>query len=72
MSLSDRDKEMLRRFNEKYGLPIEEVPIDELAGREAHDYLSTACHHGLCGDCRVTCKFCKAQCLHECHLPVAA
>jgi hypothetical protein len=32
-----------------------------------HEYLSTACLHDECGNCRNTCKFCDAPCLHDCH-----
>jgi hypothetical protein len=27
-----------------------------------HVYVSTACHHGLHGSCRQTCKFCDTSC----------
>ena len=30
---------------------------------EAHNYVSTACEHGLHEQCRRTCKFCPAECL---------
>lgn len=33
----------------------------------AHDYLSTACFHGLHERCRRECKFCGVQCRCECH-----
>ena len=32
-----------------------------------HRYLSTACLHQRCADCRKTCKFCDATCLCDCH-----
>lgn len=32
-----------------------------------HDYLSTACHHGLHQRCRKTCKFCETECRCSCH-----
>jgi len=32
-----------------------------------HDYLSTACGHGNCANCRLTCKFCDSPCQHGCH-----
>ena len=32
-----------------------------------HEYLSTACHHGIHSRCRGTCKFCSAQCKCPCH-----
>ena len=32
-----------------------------------HYYLSTACQHDQCERCRVTCKFCQAECLCPCH-----
>jgi hypothetical protein len=32
-----------------------------------HGYLSTACFHGLCGECRLECKFCGTPCLCQCH-----
>lgn len=34
---------------------------------ESHAYISTACHHGECGSCRNTCKYCGAPCGHDCH-----
>jgi hypothetical protein len=33
-----------------------------------HQYMSTACLHGLCDQCRNVCKFCKARCRHVCHI----
>lgn len=36
---------------------------------DRHDYLSTACHHGLCVDCRLACKFCGEPCRCNCHRP---
>jgi hypothetical protein len=33
----------------------------------SHDYLSTACSHGLHDRCRRTCKFCRAPCRCGCH-----
>lgn len=38
-----------------------------VVGGPQHDYLSTACHHGLHERCRKTCKFCAAPCKCECH-----
>jgi hypothetical protein len=32
-----------------------------------HAYVSTACHHGECGTCRNTCKYCNVPCSHGCH-----
>lgn len=32
-----------------------------------HDYVSTACHHGLHEQCRLTCKFCPTDCGCPCH-----
>lgn len=32
-----------------------------------HDYLSTACEHGQCDECRRVCKFCPSECGHVCH-----
>lgn len=29
---------------------------------ELHDYISTGCFHGEHASCRLTCKFCDAQC----------
>jgi len=37
------------------------------AGAPPHAYVSTACHHGECGACRNTCKYCDAPCSHGCH-----
>jgi hypothetical protein len=36
-----------------------------------HDYLSTACFHGLHGRCRRNCKFCDAPCNCACHVSMA-
>lgn len=33
---------------------------------DAHRYLSTACQHGLHGQCRQTCKFCQVGCACDC------
>lgn len=33
-----------------------------------HQYLSTACLHGRHDDCRLTCKWCPAPCLCDCHI----
>lgn len=32
-----------------------------------HNYVSTACIHGLCESCRLTCKYCLSRCLCMCH-----
>ena len=32
-----------------------------------HDYVSTACHHGLHDRCRGQCKFCGVKCGCSCH-----
>lgn len=32
-----------------------------------HDYLSTACHHGIHLNCRKQCKFCGVPCKCVCH-----
>jgi hypothetical protein len=42
-----------------------EYPAQQLS--MSHDYLSTACFHGQCSDCRITCKFCSTKCSHICH-----
>jgi hypothetical protein len=34
---------------------------------DTHEYLSTACYHGLHDRCRQTCKFCEAKCMCQCH-----
>ena len=39
----------------------------ESIDREDHAYLSTACAHGACSQCRKKCKFCDADCLYACH-----
>lgn len=36
--------------------------------REGHIYISTACQHDRCDECRLTCKFCPAECLCRCHV----
>ena len=33
----------------------------------SHNYLSTACTHGIHGRCRFTCKFCHEVCVCQCH-----
>ena len=38
-----------------------------LSAAGQHRYLSTACLHGACAECREMCKFCDATCLHDCH-----
>ncbi len=35
--------------------------------QEEHDYLSTACFHGLHEQCRKQCKFCDVECRCDCH-----
>lgn len=32
-----------------------------------HAYLSTACQHKLCDQCRLECKYCQAKCLCDHH-----
>jgi len=45
----------------------------ELISRDALEmvcgehYVSTACIHLRCSECRKTCKFCDAPCRHPCH-----
>lgn len=39
----------------------------DLLEAQQHDYLSTACYHGLHRDCRKICKFCEANCRCSCH-----
>jgi hypothetical protein len=34
---------------------------------QVHGYVSTACFHAECGDCRLTCKYCDTPCQHICH-----
>src|SRR5438105_1997448 len=44
--------------------------LEQLEKREStntHDYLSTACYHGLHERCRKTCKFCDTSCRCLCH-----
>jgi hypothetical protein len=38
---------------------------------KSHDYLSTACFHGLHGECRKRCKFCDVACKCPCHAKAA-
>jgi hypothetical protein len=45
------------------GYYVEEPPTT----LKYHSYLSTACYHQRCEDCRLTCKFCSAVCLCSCH-----
>lgn len=46
-------------------VPIYEGPIDVdwAIEPEVHNYVSTACEHGLHEHCRRVCKFCEADCL---------
>jgi hypothetical protein len=37
-----------------------------------HPYVSTACWHRRCAECRRSCKFCRAQCRCSCHPAVEA
>lgn len=32
-----------------------------------HDYLSTACMHGVHGECRKNCRYCGEDCQCPCH-----
>lgn len=41
--------------------------MDEPGSVEQHDYLSTACFHGLHDRCRKECKFCGVACKCDCH-----
>lgn len=34
---------------------------------DKHEYLSTACYHGLHERCRKECKFCGVKCNCPCH-----
>lgn len=34
-----------------------------------HNYISTACQHGLCVQCRRVCKFCDTPCQCTCGHP---
>jgi len=47
--------------------PAEHLPHDVVVRQGAHDYLSTACWHGLHPRCRDDCKFCAAECACRCH-----
>jgi hypothetical protein len=40
------------------------LPVER---RGLHPYTSTACMHGLHARCRLSCKFCGAPCMCECH-----
>lgn len=42
-------------------------PVDEPVDSSVHEYVSTACQHGHCDRCRRVCKFCPAECGHDCH-----
>lgn len=39
----------------------------EIQKAQWHNYISTACHHSLCDQCRLKCKFCETPCLCPCH-----
>jgi hypothetical protein len=43
-------------------------PVATQAGANPHDYLSTACFHGLHERCRLNCKFCGVDCRCPCHV----
>jgi hypothetical protein len=36
-----------------------------------HLYCSTACHHGLHDECRLSCKWCREPCCCICHDEIA-
>ena len=49
-----------------HSVPTYEGPID-VDWPEVHNYVSTACQHSRHAECRVTCKFCPANCAcHDC------
>lgn len=41
-----------------------------LYGDNGHRYLSTGCLHLKHTQCRLTCKFCPARCVCDCHRKV--
>jgi hypothetical protein len=43
-------------------------PVATQAGANPHDYLSTACFHGLHERCQRHCKFCGVDCRCTCHV----
>jgi hypothetical protein len=45
----------------------ESKPVIKTPPATVHDYLSTACFHGLHDRCRLTCKFCAVPCRCPCH-----
>lgn len=46
---------------------IEDYDTELLPITVPHMYVSTSCTHGLHTRCRLTCKFCTALCLCDCH-----
>jgi hypothetical protein len=44
------------------------APVATQDGANLHDYLSTACFHGLHERCRRHCKFCGVDCRCPCHV----
>lgn len=58
---ADVEPMMRRRTPERGGEEPDADPV-----RAEHDYLSTACLHGLHDRCRLRCKFCYAECRCPC------
>lgn len=46
-------------------------PTTEETPKLPHVYLGTYCVHGLCDQCKQTCKTCGSPCVHECHKAAA-
>lgn len=67
------DRAMWKNFVSWFRKP-KEVPASTtiIKTGEGHDYLSTACFHGLHERCRKECKFCGQWCKCKCHRQEAA
>lgn len=64
LEMRDRGHEALRLLRESAAALTPAAPETP-----THDYLSTACYHGLCERCRKQCKFCSVSCRCVCHAP---
>lgn len=59
---------LLRMIDSALAPLLEDSKGPTQAGANPHDYLSTACFHGLHKRCRRHCKFCGVDCRCTCHV----
>jgi hypothetical protein len=59
-------------FSPAKGVNLAPEPLVYKDADAPHDYLSTACLHGLHDRCRKQCKFCSVACKCACHATTAA